>query len=112
MRFEVLEISVQLVDALRPLMVSLGRRDVDLARQVKRAGSSVTLNIGEGRQRIGRDRLHAYRIAAGSADEVRVALRMAVAWGDLAESDVTKALALCDRVVAILWRLTHPKPRT
>jgi four helix bundle protein len=108
MRFEVLDVSVQLVDALRPLMVSLGQRDVDLARQVKRAGSSVTLNIGEGRQRMGRDRLHSYRIAAGSADEVRVALRTAVAWGDLAEPEVAPALALCDRIVAMLWRLTHP----
>jgi four helix bundle protein len=109
MRFEVLDVGVELVTALRPLLVSLGRRDVDLARQVKRAGSSVTLNIGEGRQRIGRDRLHCYRIAAGSADEVRVALRTAVAWGDLAECDVATALALCDRLVAMLWRLTHPR---
>jgi hypothetical protein len=52
-------------------------------------------------------RLHHWRVAAGSADEVRTALRVAVAWGDLDEPDAAEALGLLDRVLAMLWKLTH-----
>jgi hypothetical protein len=52
-------------------------------------------------------RLHHWRVAAGSADEVRTALRVAVAWGDFDEPDAADALGLLDRVLAMLWRLTH-----
>jgi hypothetical protein len=34
-------------------------------------------------------------------------LRVAVAWGDLDEPDAAEALGLLDRVLAMLWRLTH-----
>jgi four helix bundle protein len=71
----------------------------------------VPLNIGEGSRRRGKDRLHSYRIAAGSADEVRVALLTACAWGDLGESDIAAALALADRELAILWRLAESPAR-
>jgi hypothetical protein len=40
-----------------------------------------------------------YRVAAGSAADVRTALAQA-----------SPAHALLDRIVAILWRVTHPKP--
>jgi hypothetical protein len=58
----------------------------------------------------GRDRFHLYRVAAGSAAEVRTALVLATTWGYVTAQDAAAAHALLDRVVAILWRLTHPKP--
>jgi four helix bundle protein len=108
MAFEVFEVAVQMVGALRETLLVLGRRDPDLARQVRRAAASVALNIGEGRRRNGKDRIHLWRVAAGSADEVASALRVAEAFGYLERGDVAAALALCDRVLAMLWRLTHP----
>ena len=45
--------------------------------------------------------------AAGSANETRAALRVAVAWSYCGEKDAEPALALLDRIAAILWRLTH-----
>jgi hypothetical protein len=48
-----------------------------------------------------------FRIAAGSADEARTALEVAVAWGDLGSERVAPALALLDRVLAMLWKLTR-----
>jgi four helix bundle protein len=69
--------------------------------------SRVPLNLAEGRRRVGKDRLHHFRIAAGSAAEVRVALLVARAWGDLEARDVEEALLLLDRLLAMLWRLTH-----
>jgi hypothetical protein len=34
-------------------------------------------------------------------------LRIAVAWSYCGEKDAEPAIALLDRIVAILWRLTH-----
>jgi len=102
--FQVLEVAVEMVRELAPIVRGLAD-DRDLARQIKRAASSVPLNIAEGNRRVGRDRVHHFRIAAGSAEEVRVALRVAVAWGDLEAARVSGALALLDRVAAMLYRL-------
>jgi len=80
-----------------------------LADQLRRAASSMPLNVAEGAQRLSRDRLQHYRIAAGSAAEARSALQVACAWGYVGGQQVEDADALLDRVVAVLWRLTHPK---
>ena len=32
------------------------------------------------------------------------------AWGYVAGADLTEPLALLDRVLAMLWRMTHPRP--
>jgi hypothetical protein len=43
----------------------------------------------------------------GSANEVRAALQTASAWGWL--EDASEALAKVDRLLALLWPLTHPR---
>jgi four helix bundle protein len=105
--FDALEVSLDLVRALRRPLVRLRSRDRCLCDQVRRAASSVPMNLAEGRRRSGADRLHHFRIAAGSADEVRTALRVAVAWGDLDLGELAEALRLLDRLLAMTWRLTH-----
>ena len=45
--------------------------------------------------------------AAGSASETRSALQVAVAWGYLPNAECGTADQLLDRILAILWRLTH-----
>jgi four helix bundle protein len=97
-----------MVCALRPAVERIRHHDRDLAAQLKRAGSSVPGNIAEGARRAGQDRLHHYRIAAGSAGEIRSHLAVAVAWGDVDPATVAPTLALLDSVLAILWRRTHP----
>ena len=104
---DALEVSLETVGALRePLRVVRGR-DVDLYRQLRRAGSSMALNIAEGNLRVGNDRRHLWRVAAGSADEVRTGLRTAVAWGDLDAESIEPSLLLLDRVIAMPWKMTH-----
>ena len=71
------------------------------------AASSIALNISEGERRRGKDRIHLWRVAAGSAAEVRTALRVAEAWGDIARGKSQRPLELLDRVIAMLWRMTH-----
>ncbi len=107
MPFEVFEVAVELVAALRAPAAAIAAKDADLARQLRRAAASVPLNIGEGNQRCGGDRIHHFRIAAGSAAETVAALRVAHAWGYAEADTLAPPLALCDRVRAMLWRLTH-----
>jgi four helix bundle protein len=65
--------------------------NTDAARLISRAADSVPNHLAEGRKRLGRDRVHCWSVAAGSAEEVRTALRVAVAWGDLGEAEVREA---------------------
>lgn len=107
MSFHAFDVALELIRELRQPLAAIAERDPALASQLQRAAASVPLNLSEGRRRQGRDRLHLWRIAAGSADEVVASLRVAEAWGHVDPASVAPALALCDRVLAMLWRLTH-----
>ena len=81
-----------------------------IADQVIRSASSVPANIAEGAGRSGRDRLHYWRIAYGSAKEVDTHLRLLIGAGAINASTAGNAVRLFDDVRAITWRLLHPKP--
>jgi four helix bundle protein len=105
--FDAYDIALEIVAAVAPLVDRIRRRDPDLGRQLRRALSSIPLNLAEGRRRQGKDRQYHYTIAAGSTDEVAAALDVAVACGWLEGRASTPALNLLDRELAMLWRLTH-----
>jgi four helix bundle protein len=105
-RFEALSVSLELITALRPIIPTLARRDRNLGDQIRRAATSVPSNLAEGARRTGKDRLHFFRIAAGSAAE-RTQLQIAVAWGDIDEAAAKAPLELVDRVLAMLWKFTR-----
>ena len=108
--FEAEQLILKLLKLLRRVLEEITRYDRPLADQARRAGTSAALNISEGMRRTGKDRLHLWRVAAGSAAELRTALQIADAWGYVASADLTEPLALLDRVLAMLWRMTHPRP--
>jgi hypothetical protein len=63
------------------------------------------LNVGEGSRRLGRDRVHHYAVAAGSA---RVdGIDTAEAWGYVDPEVTVGARRLLDRELALLWKWTH-----
>ena len=107
MTWHVLEVSLELIRCLRDVVATLARYDADLAAQIRRAASSVPANLSEGQRRAGRDRRYHYRVAAGSAEEVRAALRTAAAWGYVDADTVARPLALLDRLGAMLYRMTR-----
>ena len=107
MAFDALEVSLHLATTLRAPLDQLRSHDKDLADQARRAITSVALNISEGRERSGRDRLPLFRIASGSLSEARTALRIAQAWGYLDQTPIDSAYMLIDRLAAMLWRLTR-----
>ncbi len=100
--FRVLRLSLELVRLLRPVV---DRLDGDVGRQLRRAGTSVVLNLAEGNGRSGRDRKRFFRIAKGSLGEVEAALLVSVAWGQLRESDICEAAECADGVGAMLGGL-------
>ena len=98
---------MEVITSLRTVVPLIERHDRDLADQLKRAASSVVLNLAEGQRLTKGNKPKHYAIAHGSANEVRAALQTATAWGWL--EDPHEALANVDRLLALLWRLTHPR---
>ena len=107
MALQVHDVALELIDSLRPLMPAISRHDKDLARQLRRAATSVVLNIAEGEHSDPGNRRARYHAAAGSANETRAALRVAMAWRYLSVERAEASLALSDRVIAMLWKLRH-----
>jgi four helix bundle protein len=106
-QFIALERALQIIESLGDVIGPIRRRGVELAQQILRSANSIAANLSKGRRRQGGDRLHLFRIAAGSAEETRTHLRVAVAWGWIRPCDIDTSLDLIDQVRAITWRLTH-----
>jgi four helix bundle protein len=107
MPFYALEVAFDLIRGLGEPMKKIRAHNPNLADQIDRSSSSVAQNLAEGRRRAGRDRIHLWRIAAGSADETMVSVRIAEARGYVELAEVAKAIATCDRLLGMTWRLTH-----
>jgi four helix bundle protein len=104
---DVEDASFELITALKPLVALIRKYDRSLVDQLTRAANSVALNAGEARYSDPGTRRSRYFSAAGSANETRVALRVAVAWGHVSAERAQGALALLDRIVAMLWKLSR-----
>src|SRR5688500_17711410 len=107
MPFDVLEMSLTVLDQLAPLETKVRQRRKSLADEIGRAAESVALNVSEARERAGLDRPDLFRRAAGSAAELTTALRIAKARGYITAADYAAVDAPLDRVRAMLWRLVH-----
>ena len=105
--FVAYEVSLEVIESLRNVVQVIRQYDMESAKQIVRAASSVSANIAEGNRRAGKDRKHFFRIAAGSADETRAHLRSAVAWGWIEPNTIGTSLKLLDRQLGLLWGLTR-----
>ncbi len=90
--------------AIRGAIETIDKRDADLARQLRRAASSVVLNIAEGSGSVGRLRTARYRTALGSARETLACLRVGEALGYV-EAVPTSVTQRIDRVIGTLARV-------
>ena len=107
--FYALEVAKQIVRELGPILARIAQHDRSLAQQGREAGSSILMCTSEGARRVGRDRPHLYRVAAGSAGEMQGILFTAVSWGYITDADTAVVMPLLDRELGLLWGLTHPR---
>jgi four helix bundle protein len=92
-----LRIYTTIIDVLRgltPVVTQIEIHDRDLARQLRRAASSIALNVSEGSGSHGGTRRERYRNALGSARETGACLDVALAFGYVEEvnADLLDAL--------------------
>ena len=105
--FVAFEVALEVIRSLRGVVELVRRHNRKVAEQIVDAASSSAANLAGGNRRVCRDRLHFFRIAAGSADETQAHLRVALAWGWVADKDVDRSLQLLDRQLGLIWGLTH-----
>ena len=104
--FDALEMALETLTRLVPVETRIRRKSSSLAKQLANASESIALNLGEGRLRRDGDRRRHFEIAAGSASEVTVALRIAVAKQYITTAEAAEVEVVLDRVRAMLYRLT------
>jgi four helix bundle protein len=95
---------IEVLRRLRPVVTQIEGHDRDLARQLRKAASSVALNVSEGSGSHGGTRRERYRNALGSARETGACLDVALAFGYVEEID-PRLLADLDEVRATLFRV-------
>ena len=89
---------------LRPVVAKIEMHDRDLGRQLRRAATSMALNVGEASGSSGGTRRERYRSALGSARESGACIDAAVALGYVEEVDAG-LLDRLDHVRAVLVKV-------
>ena len=107
MALQVAELSLELIETLRPLVPRIKARDRSLADQIMRSASSIALNIGEAELSDPGNRRARFFTASGSAGETLIAVKVAIAWRYFTAKEGEAAVVLLRRIVAILWKLTR-----
>jgi four helix bundle protein len=98
------DVMLDAITTMRPMVGAIERKDRDLASQLRRAASSVVLNLAEGSGSFGGVRTQRYRTALGSARETMSCLLVAERFGYV--EAVPKALvAQMNRVIGTLVRV-------
>ena len=97
---------IEAIGDMRPLLEQIERRDSDLARQMRRAFSSVALNLAEGAGVRGGMRRARYETALGSMREVLACVDVARAMGYVGVVD-DAVMAKMDRIVGTLVKIVR-----
>jgi four helix bundle protein len=98
------DVMLDAITTMLPMVRAIERQDRDLASQLRRAASSVVLNVAEGSGSFGGTRTQRYRTALGSARETMACLRVAERFGYV-EATPAALVAMMNRVVGTLVRV-------
>jgi four helix bundle protein len=98
------DVMLDAITTMLPMVRAIERQDRDLASQLRRAASSVVLNVAEGSGSFGGTRTQRYRTALGSARETMACLRVAERFGYV-EAMPAALVAMMNRVVGTLVRV-------
>ncbi len=97
---------IEFIGSLRPVLAQIERRDRDLGRQLRRAASSVALNLAEGMYSRGEVRTARYHTALGSMREVQSCLEVALAFGYIRALNCSGSV---NQIIGTLVRLVEGK---
>jgi four helix bundle protein len=98
------DVMLDAITMMRPMVRAIERRDRDLVSQLRRAASSVVLNLAEGSGSVGGMRTARYRTALGSAREALSCLQVAERFGYV-EAMPAVLVAGMNRVIGTLVRV-------
>jgi four helix bundle protein len=107
--FHVAREALQLGDSIAR---RLPRGYATLADQLRRALLAAYLGVAEASSRQGHDRMARFRCARGEASEAAAALEAVVVLHLAPEEEIRAVLALCDRLCAMLTRLSGAAVRS
>ncbi len=100
-------VMLEMLRDVRLLIPGVQQHDADLARQLRRAASSVVLNCAEGMYSQGRNQKARFHTSMGSAREVLACFEVAEALGYI--DPVGEAfVARMNRIIGTLHRLVRP----
>ena len=102
-RLDVFRVAMALVEHVAQLAVRRGSSSAH--EQLRRASSSVALNIAEACGKQGRDRQRFFEIARGSALESAAALRVLLAMSAIGKAQHDTGRTFCERLYAMLTKL-------
>jgi four helix bundle protein len=98
------DVMLDALSMMRPMVRAIEARDRELASQLRRAASSVVLNLAEGSGSFGGVRTQRYRTALGSARETWSCLLVAERFGYV-EPVPSELAASMNRVIGTLVRV-------
>ncbi len=81
MELRIYSVIIETIGMLRTEMEAIGRRDVDLEKQMRRAAASIALNTSEGSYSRGKNAQQRFHTALGSTRETLACIEVGVALG-------------------------------
>jgi four helix bundle protein len=109
MRLRIYSVVLEIIALVARLLRQVKRHDPDLARQMKRASTSIALNLAEGVHSSGGNQGARFHNAMASARETVACVEVSMAAGYIRAEEQVELLDKLDHVVATLWRLLHPR---
>jgi four helix bundle protein len=100
-------LTLELVRRTAPYVKQVEHHDPDLARQMRRALTSVPLNTAEGMNARGKNRVARYDTALGSTNEILAGLSVSESFGYIAVAP--EDMDLAQHVRATLLHLVYPR---
>jgi four helix bundle protein len=106
-RFFAADLCVDIARALVAPLVEIKEHDAEIWDQAYRALKGMALCTAEGGRRRKMDRANFFDMAAGSAQELRMALTLAVTFGAVTAQTITPVDHMLDRLLGMLWKLAR-----